>query len=256
MVLNKNHLFLKVSLLISPIYSITYSIFFLSLLLLSVPCFADVLYTHDIDSKEYISGTYQAVMKTGFSGNSMYVDKQIKYTGELMTRFFGKVKEQRDTAHFLIDKNQIREIDWNKSEVVVFPIKDLENIRWFKDKEQFMAAADGMLKERYEVVKPDIKITISPKKESINGYECTHLTADLKLETKDLKKEASSITNISQQLWLSDDIPGFKEYKNFHSGLSKQLGVEAERMGFLNFLLQYWSGPLEPVLTQLNGIEG
>ncbi|MBF0389421.1 MAG: hypothetical protein HQK71_04875 [Desulfamplus sp.] len=203
-----------------------------------------------------MSGTYQALLDTGYSGEAMYVDKNIRYTGTWMKRFFGKVREQRDTTHFLLDKNQIREIDWNKAEVVVFPIKDLQNIRWFKDKQQFNESADDIIKARYQVMPPDIKITILPEKEEIKGYKCTHLTAHLRLETKDVKKNSSSITNIKQQLWVSDAVPGFGEYDSFHKKLSEKLGVEAERMGVLNFLLRYWDGPIDTIVHQIKDIKG
>lgn len=233
-----------------------FALFAVSFYILPDSCLGDLLFIHDFKSKEYLSGTHDAQLFTGFTSQAMYIDKRVKYTGSWMTRFFGKVKEQRDTTHFLLDKNQIHEIDWNKGEVLIFPFEKLNNIRWVKEKRQFMEQADYIIKARYETVKPDLQIRIVPGKHMIKDYECIHVQADLRLETKDLKKNASSITNIQQQLWVSDTVPGFDQYEDFNKKLSDKLGFEAKRLGMLNVLLRYWDGPLDSILEPLKDVRG
>lgn len=45
-------------------------------------------------------------------------------------------------------------------------------------------------------------------------------------------------------------------YDDFHRHLTEPLGLEAERLGQLNFLLWYWQGPLDPIRESLIQIKG
>jgi hypothetical protein len=112
------------------------------------------------------------------------------------------------------------------------------------------------LKERYQVAEPQLSIRMLPEKEKAGGYMCLRAEASLRLETKDLKKNAASITIVRQKLWISDEVPGFSEYTDFHKKLAQKTGLDAERLGCLSFLLQYWQGSLEPVRARLNAVAG
>ena len=219
-------------------------------------CRADVLFVHDYQSDEYLMGQQESELRVGYTPRVMLVDKQTRYTGSWMKRFFGEVKTQRDTTHFLLEKRRIREIDWYKNKIVTLPFENLHHVRMLQTDGAMMQGATEILKARYKVLDPVFAITVSPEIKMVGGYPCRYISADLRLETRDLKKRAASITLIRQHLWVSDAVPGADQYDAFHRQLAETLGLEAERLGQLNFLLRYWQGPLEPIRKSLAQIKG
>lgn len=219
-------------------------------------CLGDVLFVHDYQSDEYLMGKQESELRVGYTPGAMLVDKQTRYTGNWMKRFFGEVKTQRDTTHFLLEKRRIREIDWYKSKIVTLPFENLHHVRMLQADNAMIQGADEILNARYKVLEPVFAITVSPETKPVGGYPCRYVQADLRLETRDLKKRAASITLIRQHLWVSDAVPGADQYDNFHRQLAETLGLEAERLGQLNFMLRYWQGPLDPIRESLARIKG
>ena len=219
-------------------------------------CFGDVLFAHDYQSDEYLMGKQESELRVGYTPRAMLVDKQTRYTGSWMKRFFGEVKEQRDTTHFLLEKRQIREIDWYKSKILILPFENIHHVRMLQANNAMMEGAAEIINARYEVADPVFHITIAPETITVGGYPCRYIEADLRLETRDLKKSAASITLIRQHLWVSEAVPGADQYDDFHRHLAETLGLEAERLGQLNFLLRYWQGSLDPIRESLMQIKG
>lgn len=219
-------------------------------------CLGDAVFIHDYQIKEYMLGDKEAQVTISYTEHSMMRDKRTRYTGNWMKRIFGTVKEGRETARFLLDKNQIREIDWSREKIRVLPFEKLTDTSWIKAHDETRKQVDEILKARYRVAEPVFSIRHFPEKKMIRGYPCQQIRADLRLETADLKKKAASITLINQQLWVSESVPGFDEYRRFHTNLSEKLGLDAARLGNLSFLLQYWQGSLDPIRDSLNKIMG
>nr|WP_321398648.1 hypothetical protein [uncultured Desulfobacter sp.] len=219
-------------------------------------CPADVLFVHDYQSDEYLMGQQESELRVGYTPRVMLVDKETRYTGNWMKRFFGEVKTQRDTTHFLLEKRRIREIDWYKNKIVTLPFEKLHHVRMLQTDNAMVQGAAEILNARYKVLDPVFVITVSPETKTVGGYPCRYIRADLRLETRDLKKRAASITLIRQHLWVSDAVPGVDQYDAFHRQLAETLGLEAERLGQLNFLLRYWQGPLDPIRESLAQIKG
>ncbi|HBT89028.1 hypothetical protein [Desulfobacter sp.] len=219
-------------------------------------CFGDVLFVHNYQSDEYLMGKQESELRVGYTPRAMLVDKQTRYTGSWMKRFFGKVKEQRDTTHFLLEKRQIREIDWYKNKILTLPFENIHHARMLQVNNPMTEGAAQIINARYEVADPVFSIRVDPETKTVGGYPCRFIEADLRLETRDLKKSAASITLIRQHLWVSDAVPGADQYGDFHRRLAETLGVEAERLGQLNFLLRYWQGPLDPIREALIQIKG
>nr|WP_320192202.1 hypothetical protein [uncultured Desulfobacter sp.] len=219
-------------------------------------CLGDVLFVHDYQSDEYLMGKQESELRVGYTPRAMLVDKQTRYTGNWMKRFFGEVKEQRDTTHFLLEKRRIREIDWYKNKILILPFENIKNVRMLQADNAMAQGAAEILNARYQVVDPVFTITVDPEMKTVGGYPCRYIKADLRLETRDLKKSAASITLIRQHLWVSDAVPGTDQYDDFHRHLAQSLGLEAERLGQLNFLLRYWQGPLDPIRESLVQIKG
>jgi hypothetical protein len=227
-----------------------------ALFLYAAPCRADVLFVHDYKATEYLMGAQDAELLAGYTGQAMFLDKKARYTGRMMEVFLGKDKEVRETVHFLLDKDQIREIDYYKGKVIVFPLEKLSDISWIKGKETLDKDTAEMIRERYRTVPPKLSVTIHPKKETLGGYTCRRVDMNMRLETIDVKKNSSSVTLVKQTLWVSTTVPGYDEYTAFHRKLAKRLGLDALRLGNLSVLLGYWEGSLDPIRDSLKGVKG
>jgi hypothetical protein len=225
-------------------------------LLLASPCRADVLFIHDYKATEYLMGKQDADLLIGYTGQAMFIDKKIKFTGKMMTTLFGKVTEGRETTHFLLDKDHIREIDYHKGKIIVFPFERLSDVSWVKQKQQISEDDAKNIRERYRVSEPVLSVNIIPQKEKINGYLCHLVEADLRLETVDVKKNSSSVTLVKQKLWVSEAVPGYAQYRAFHEKLAKRLGFDAVRLGGLSGMLRYWDGSLDPVRKSIKDVKG
>lgn len=219
-------------------------------------CLGDVLFVHDYQSDEYLMGKQESELRVGYTPRAMLVDKQTRYTGNWMKRFFGEVKEQRETTHFLLEKRRIREIDWYKNKILTLPFENIHHVKMLQADNAMVQATADILNNRYKVAKPVFTITVAPETKMVGEYPCRYVEAALRLETRDLKKSAASITLVRQHLWVSDAVPGADQYDAFHRNLAQTLGLEAERLGQLNFVLRYWQGPLDPIRESLALIKG
>lgn len=219
-------------------------------------CRADALFIHDYQSNEYFLGEQNADLYVGYTENSMLLDKQTHYTGGWMKRFFGKVETKRETTHFLLKEKEIREIDWGKARVLVYPFEKLKDTSWLKQSKELEQEVQSILEERYKVTKPQLEITILPRKEKIGDYDCQPVIAHLRLETLDMKKNAKSITLVKQKLWVSEDVPGYSIYLNTQQQLADEFGLDSKRFGSMSFLLNYWTGSLDPIRDELDRING
>lgn len=224
--------------------------------LFASPCRADVLYVHDYKTTEYLLGKQESELLMGYTDEAMFIDRNIRYTGKMMTTLFGKVKEGRETTHFLLDKDQIREVDYHKGKIIIFPFERLTDVAWVKQKQQISESEAEVIRERYRVSEPVLSVKILPQKEKINGYLCQVVEADLRLETVDVKRNSSSVTLIKQKLWVSEAVPGYAQYKAFHAKLAKRLGFDAVRLGGLSGLLRYWDGSLDPIHKSIKDVKG
>jgi hypothetical protein len=227
-----------------------------ALFLCAAPCPADVLFVHNYKSTEYLMGSQDAELLAGYTAQAMFMDKKARYTGKMMEAFLGKDKEVRETTHFLLDKDQIREIDYYKGKVVVYPLERLSDTSWIKGKERLDKDTAEMIRERYRTLPPKLSVKIHPKKETLGGYTCRRVDMDMRLETIDVKKNSSSVTLVKQTLWVSTKVPGYDEYNAFHRKLAKRLGLDALRVGNLSELLGYWEGSLDPIRDSLKGVKG
>ena len=219
-------------------------------------CRGDALFVNDYAVDEILLGKKEAVLTTGYTDQAMYVEKETRFTGSWMKRFFGEVKEEKSSTFFLLAENQIREIDWQNGRIYVFPFERLSDIGWIKQKKNEYTDVAEIIKARYQVKTPEVTISIRPQKETVQGIDCQVAEARLRLETFDRKKNAASVTLVDQILWVSEAVPGFAAYQQFHQRLARRLGLEAERLGCFNFMLRYWDGPLSPIRQKLDSVRG
>jgi hypothetical protein len=236
--------------------SVIYTAAIMALFLFASPCRADVLYIHTYKATEYLLGKQEADLLIGYTDQAMYIDKNIRYVGTMMTTLFGKVKEGRETAHFLLDKDQIREMDYHGGKILVFTFDRLTDVNWLKQKQKISEADAEIIRERYRVSEPLLSVKILPRKEEMNGYTCQVVEAELRLETVDIKRNSSSVTLVKQKLWVSEAVPGYPQYRAFHQKLAKRLGFEAVRLGGLSGVLRYWDGSLDPIRKSIKDVKG
>jgi hypothetical protein len=226
------------------------------ILLFASPCRADVLFIHDYRTTEYLMGKQEADLLMGYTDQAMYIDKKIRYTGKMMTTLFGKVHEGRETTHFLLDQDQIREMNYNSGKIIVFPFERLTDVNWIKQKQKISDSEAETIRERYRVSEPLLSVKILPGKEEMNGYLCQVVEGELRLETIDVKRNSSSATLVKQKLWVSEAVPGYGQYRAFHAKLAKRLGFDAVRLGGLGTLLRYWDGSLDPLHKSIKDVRG
>ncbi len=219
-------------------------------------CRGDVLFIHDYKTTEFLKGEQEARLHVAVTPDNLFIDKQVRYTGDWMKRFFGKVTESRHTTHFMLEEAQIREIDWTRNHVNVYPFARFTDLAWFQKEQESQAMVDDILKARYRALDPVLSVTEYPEMETVAGYACRKVDAHLRLETRDLRKNAASVTLIQHTLWLSDAVPGIAEYDAFYQRLGEQLGTEAQRLGNLSFILRYWHLPLDTISDELAMVRG
>lgn len=220
------------------------------------PALADVLYVHAYSLDEYLLGEQKAEVRAGYSGGRLYIDKRNRLTGSFMKRFFGEEKEDRSTLHIFLDEDVIREFDWYKGKIFQYPLDRLADVEAMKVEAEKYEEAEEFLASRYQVKDPVFTLDVMPEKDLRDGYDCRVVKAFLRLETEDIKKKARSITRVEQTLWLSEDVPGYAEVNRFHQSLADRMGLEAERLGPLTYLLVYWKGSLEPIQDKLALVSG
>jgi len=220
------------------------------------PALADVLFVYEYDLDEYLMGEQKTLVFSAYKDQQLYIDKKIRYTGSWTKRFFGKEKQERKTVHILLDRDMVRELDWYRSRITNYPLEKLSDVDALKESAKLYQEADDFLAKRYSVKKPIFSLSIISDDDTAQGYTCTHVKSELTLETEDIKKDAKSLTIVIQDLWVSTQVPGFSQYQNFHETLARRMGLQAQRLGPLNYILQYWQGSLSAIKDKLDRVKG
>ena len=208
---------------------------------------ADVLYVYDIRSTELLMDEKRTELKIGYGSRLMVMDANVRYTGGWMQRLFGEVKEERHTTLVVLDQEQVREVSWENWTVTILPLERLRDAAWVREKTSPEPEAEEHLAGRYQPLEPLLSVEEHPEPEQVEGYACRRVEAKLRLETRDTRRNATSVTHVTQTLWLTEDITGFADRREAHRELASKLGLDAGRLGSLSFILRYWPGSLEPV---------
>ena len=207
---------------------------------------SDVLYVFDYDQHEYIVGEKKEKLLVGYTANRKYSDKRSKLTSGFMKRWFGKEQELRYTTVFLMDKDIIRQIDYGKEKILETSFSKLKDPKLHKKIEKRkIPEVKQRVDARYEVKKPLLTVKELSKSKKIDDYSVRHVQATLLMETFDKKKNSISRTEILLDLFLTEDIPGYREYKNFYTLLGKRLGIDSIKFGNLERLTKYMQDSLK-----------
>lgn len=217
---------------------------------------AQVIFVHDIQSRELFMGEQEEEQWTAYTSEEMLIDRKTRYTGSWMKRIFGKVKEHQRTTLVRLEPGEIREADYERNRVIVYPLNRIADPDWVDQKIGMDEQAQAIVEERYRVLEPQLDIMPLEAAETVAGYPCRLVESTLRQETVDVKKNASSVTLIHQKLWLTDHVHGYDVHVRFHDRLAAALGLDAERLGNLAFLLRYWKGSLDPVREKLAETRG
>ncbi|MFO7497435.1 MAG: hypothetical protein R6X05_17540 [Desulfobacterales bacterium] len=217
---------------------------------------ADALFINDYRMTELMLGDKETEQTVAYASAGKFLEKKTRFTGSWMKRFFGEVKEEKVASYFFLDRAEIREIDWQNGRIFVFPFEKMIDSRWIQDKQAKSAEVREFLEDRYRTIPATLDIAVADALETVDGYPCRRITAELVYGTDDLKKKSRSVTAIRQELWLSEAVPGYADVVTFHEALAQRMGIEAERLGNLSDLLKYWDGPLEPLHDKLRQATG
>jgi hypothetical protein len=217
---------------------------------------ADARFISDHRMTELMLGDKETELTVAYAPAGKFLEKKTRFTGSWMKRFFGEVKEEKVATYFFLDRDEIREIDWQNGRIYVFPFEKMAVIRWIQNKKAEYEGVREFLEERYRAVPARLDITVAEALETVDGYPCRRVTAELVYGTDDLKKKSRSMTVMRQELWLSEAVPGYADVVAFHEALARRLGIEAERLGNFSDLLKFWDGSLEPVIDKLRQATG
>ncbi len=230
----------------------------LALFFSELDSYAQALFIHDYTINEFVVGTKKAELAILYNGDQKYLDKKTTYTGNLLKKWFGTKKTIRESTHILLDKDIIREVDYVKNRVLDFPLKKITDPDWYDrySPQDISKPTKKMIDTRYHVQEPLFTIKLNPEKQIFNKYSCSHITADVRLETIDKTKNASSITLIKLELWLTNQVPGFTDYEYFNEKLGKRLGLDAARLGPLENILDHWHESLDSMKKYLKDVNG
>ncbi|MCP4114135.1 MAG: hypothetical protein GY737_01815 [Desulfobacteraceae bacterium] len=229
------------------------------LLLVSVaPVRAAVLHLFDYTIDEFVVGEKRAELAVCYAGGNKYSDKRTTYTGSFLKKWFGGEKTTRETANVLLDQDLIREIDYLKHRVIDYPLDKIVDPDWYDRHSpgEIPSTARTMIDARYEVKAPQFSLTVSPESVMVDNRSCVHAIAELRLETLDKIKNASSVTLIRQAMWLTDQVRGINEFRAFNRAMEKRLGIDAARVGIFGNILSYWQGGLDSIEGLLNSVSG
>lgn len=217
---------------------------------------ADITYVHEVEAEDLFTGKKLLAVTTSYRADGMYMDQRRQYTGSWMQLLFGGVREDRRTVHISLATQDIREVDWGRDKCRIFPLARLKDPAWIRSLEKAQEDDQPLMPDRYDVRPPQLSITADRPDESCGKYRCRRVSARLLQHTYDRLREAHSITEVQQELWLSDEVPGWDEGTRVHRELGAILGLEEERLGPLSFLLSYWQGSLQPLAKDLEKIRG
>ncbi len=217
---------------------------------------ADAIFINDHRMTELMLGEKETELTVAYAPAGKFLEKKTRFTGSWMKRFFGEVKEEKVASYFFLDRDEIREIDWQNDRIYVFPLQKMIDSRWVQNRQDEYEEVREFLKERYQTIPPTLEITVAEALETVDGYPCRRVAAELVTGTDDLKKKSRSVTVMRQELWLSEDVPGYADVVAFREALARRLGIEAERLGNFSDLLKSWDGPLEPLLDKLHQATG
>ena len=217
---------------------------------------ADALFISDYRMTELMLGDKETELTVAYAPAGKFLEKKTRFTGTWMKRFFGEVKEEKVASYFSLDHGEIREIDWQNGRIYVFPFEKMAVNSWIQNKKAEYEEVREFLEDRYRAIPATLDITVADTLETVDGYPSRRVTAELVYGTDDLKKKSRSVTQMRQELWLSEAVPGYADVVAFHEALAKRLGIEAERLGNLSDLLKFWDGSLEPVIDKLHQATG
>ncbi len=225
-------------------------------LMIAPSVMADVLFTHEIQSYDYLMGNTDTRMIIGYTDGIKYTDQEVQYKASFLKRFFGKVKTGRNTSEFNLKNNTMSEIDWANRYVYTYSLDRVSDPDWHKKRAPLAKEREAFTKERYLVSPPDISFEFSDEKEIIQGYSTRRVDIRLNLRTLDKKKNTHSDTNITQSLWLTDHVKGFDQYSAFNKNLSLKTQLDPHRLGLLGDLLENYPYDLNDIADELSKIRG
>lgn len=226
------------------------------LLLMCSSAVCDVLFTHEIQSDDYMLGKIDTRMRIGYTDQIKYMDKETRYKASLLKRFFGKVKVGRSTSEFNLKENTVSEVDWENEYIYTYPLASISDPDWHLKRTPFVKEREDFIKDRYEVSPPKISFEFKQDPEIIAGYSTRRVDIEVNLQTIDKKKDAQSLTRITQSLWLTDGVEGYGLYTKFNKDLSSKTGVNQYRLGLLGDLLSNLPQDLTFIENDLSRIKG
>ncbi|ROQ89554.1 hypothetical protein [Desulfosoma caldarium] len=216
----------------------------------------DVTFVHEVEAEDLLTGKKSLTLTRSYRADGIYMDQKRHYTGSWLQLLFGGVREDRRTVIISLASGDIREVDWGRDKCRIFPLERLKDSAWIHSLEKAREDHVPLRADRYEVRAPELTVKVEPDLETVGGYRCRRVSARLRQDTYDRLREAHSVTEVEQDLWVSSEVPGLAERVSVQAQLAARLGIEAERLGPLSFVLSYWQGPMESIAADVAKVQG
>jgi hypothetical protein len=162
-----------------------------------------------------MAGTQQ----TTISGDMMREESTIKMTGKTM-KMLGGGKPQETIKITRLDKELFWDISPKEKEYTELTFAELR-------KQMTEMTKDGAKAHPSDSIqaKTDIQVERTGKKQTIAGYNAEQVIVIVTITGKDAETGKTSEFKVNMDMWLSKDVPGLAEYKDFHKRLAEKLGL-------------------------------
>jgi len=105
-------------------------------------------------------------------------------------------------------------------------------------------------------VEADVKVTNTGKSQTIAGYKADEIIISMAFKGTDKESGKSGTMNMTIDMWMSKDVPGYQEYQNFNKTLAEKLGFSGQAQGSMEQSLKGFGVDPKVVYEKMKGVEG
>jgi hypothetical protein len=191
-----------------------------------------------------IPGLIQADLKyeqsTQVSGAMIEMLKKMPLVGKKMnmdstsTHYFTANSMRSDTflngkptksEIILLNQEQFIEIDHEKKSYSILTFAQMRQ-QMEKAMQQMKASKKGSEKPEATIT-PKISVKDTGETKTINGYLCRHMIVNMSMEIQDQKTGKTGTMDMVSDMWLTRDVSGFEEQREFYLRMAEKMGTLA-----------------------------
>jgi hypothetical protein len=125
----------------------------------------------------------------------------------------------------LLNQEQFIEIDHEKKSYTVLTFAQMRQ-QMEKAIQQMKAQKKGGEKPEATIT-PKISVKDTGETKTINGYLCRHMIVNMSMEIQDQKTGKTGTMDMVSDMWLTRDVSGFEEQREFYMRMAEKMGTLA-----------------------------